>query len=82
MKFASDVAFSESVKRFQTERGSRQSYARLERQRGGFESFEGAIGALERRVAYLEGFSRAPRSRSRKNRLESTQRRASGGLRR
>jgi predicted pyridoxine 5'-phosphate oxidase superfamily flavin-nucleotide-binding protein len=36
MEFASDVAFSESVKSFQRERGSRNSYARMEKQRGGF----------------------------------------------
>ena len=35
-EFASDVAFSPSVKRIQRERGSRTSYARMERQSGGF----------------------------------------------
>src|SRR5215216_907233 len=34
---ASDVAFSDAVKRIQSERGSRASYARVEQQ-GGFES--------------------------------------------
>ena len=35
MPYASDVAFTESVKRIQRERGSRKSYERLEQQRGG-----------------------------------------------
>jgi predicted pyridoxine 5'-phosphate oxidase superfamily flavin-nucleotide-binding protein len=38
MPFASDVAFTESVKRVQRERGTRKSYERLESQRGGFAS--------------------------------------------
>jgi predicted pyridoxine 5'-phosphate oxidase superfamily flavin-nucleotide-binding protein len=37
MKASSDVAFSESVKRIQTERGSRKAYARMETN-GGFET--------------------------------------------
>ena len=35
-EFASDVAFTDSVKRIQRERGSRNSYARMEQTRGGF----------------------------------------------
>ncbi len=38
MSFASDVAFTESVKRIQRERGSRHGYERMEQQRGGFAS--------------------------------------------
>ncbi len=33
---SSDVAFSDAVKRVQEERGSRDTYARIERERGGF----------------------------------------------
>jgi predicted pyridoxine 5'-phosphate oxidase superfamily flavin-nucleotide-binding protein len=36
MSFSSDVAFTDAVKRIQTERGSRHAYARMEEQRGGF----------------------------------------------
>jgi len=56
MEFASDVAFSESVKRFQRERGSRHAYARLEKQRGGFAdaiTTEVAAYIAERDSAYL-----------------------------
>jgi predicted pyridoxine 5'-phosphate oxidase superfamily flavin-nucleotide-binding protein len=35
-EFTSDVAFTEAVKRVQSERGSRTSYARMEQSRGGF----------------------------------------------
>jgi predicted pyridoxine 5'-phosphate oxidase superfamily flavin-nucleotide-binding protein len=35
-EYTSDVAFTESVKRIQSERGSRKSYARNEQLRGGF----------------------------------------------
>ncbi len=35
-EFASDVAFTETVKRIQRERGSRRSYERMERSMGGF----------------------------------------------
>src|ERR1700722_18180800 len=35
-EYTSDVAFTESVKRIQSERGSRKSYARTEQLRGGF----------------------------------------------
>ena len=50
MEFASDVAFSESVKRIQSERGSRNSYARMEQQRGGFASeIDSEIEAFIRR---------------------------------
>jgi predicted pyridoxine 5'-phosphate oxidase superfamily flavin-nucleotide-binding protein len=54
--FTSDVAFSESVKRIQRERGSRRSYARLEEQRGGFAgTITPDVGAYiaERDSAYL-----------------------------
>lgn len=56
MEFASDVAFTESVKRFQRERGSRNSYARMEKQRGGFaDSITPEVAAYiaERDSAYL-----------------------------
>jgi len=36
MHYASDVAFTDTVKRIQAERGSRRSYERLERSMGGF----------------------------------------------
>ena len=36
MTYTSDVAFTESVKRIQAERGSRRSYERIERSMGGF----------------------------------------------
>jgi predicted pyridoxine 5'-phosphate oxidase superfamily flavin-nucleotide-binding protein len=36
MAFSSDVAFTDTVKRIQTERGSRHAYARMEQARGGF----------------------------------------------
>jgi predicted pyridoxine 5'-phosphate oxidase superfamily flavin-nucleotide-binding protein len=36
MTFTSDVAFTDTVKRFQRERGSRNSYARMEQRSGGF----------------------------------------------
>jgi predicted pyridoxine 5'-phosphate oxidase superfamily flavin-nucleotide-binding protein len=36
MQFTSDVAFTDTVKRIQTERGSRRSYERMERAVGGF----------------------------------------------
>ncbi len=36
MTYTSDVAFTETVKRIQTERGSRRSYERMERSAGGF----------------------------------------------
>ncbi|MEO7094010.1 MAG: pyridoxamine 5'-phosphate oxidase family protein, partial [Polyangiales bacterium] len=36
-RYSSDVAFSDAVKRVQTERGSRDAYARVERE-GGFET--------------------------------------------
>jgi predicted pyridoxine 5'-phosphate oxidase superfamily flavin-nucleotide-binding protein len=36
MQFASDVAFTDTVKRIQAERGSRRSYERMERSMGGF----------------------------------------------
>ena len=36
MTYTSDVAFSDSVKRIQAERGSRRSYERIERSMGGF----------------------------------------------
>lgn len=36
MEYASDVAFTETVKRIQSERGSRRSYERMERTKGGF----------------------------------------------
>jgi predicted pyridoxine 5'-phosphate oxidase superfamily flavin-nucleotide-binding protein len=38
MPYASDVAFTDAVKRVQAERGSRRSYERLERSSGGFPS--------------------------------------------
>jgi predicted pyridoxine 5'-phosphate oxidase superfamily flavin-nucleotide-binding protein len=38
MQYTSDVAFTETVKRIQAERGSRRSYARLEGSTGGFAS--------------------------------------------
>lgn len=56
MHFASDVAFTETVKRIQQERGSRKSYSRLEQQRGGFASTitpEVAAYIAERDSAYL-----------------------------
>jgi uncharacterized protein len=56
MPYASDVAFTESVKRVQRERGSRKSYERLEQQRGGFASAitpEIAAYIAERGSAYL-----------------------------
>jgi predicted pyridoxine 5'-phosphate oxidase superfamily flavin-nucleotide-binding protein len=62
MEFASDVAFSESVKRFQRERGSRDSYARMEKQRGGFADAitpEVAAYIAERDSAYLATASAA-----------------------
>jgi len=62
MEFASDVAFSESVKRFQRERGSRHAYARLENQRGGFADAitpEVAAYIAERDSAYLATASAA-----------------------
>ncbi len=36
MQYTSDVAFTDSVKRIQAERGSRRSYERMERAAGGF----------------------------------------------
>jgi uncharacterized protein len=54
--FTSDVAFSESVKRIQRERGSRSSYARLEEQRGGLAGTitpDVAAYIAERDSAYL-----------------------------
>lgn len=56
MPYASDVAFTESVKQIQRERGSRKSYERLEQQRGGFASAitpEVAAYIAERESAYL-----------------------------
>lgn len=56
MTFTSDVAFTESVKRVQQERGSRSAYARMERQRGGFAGAitpEVAAYIAERDSAYL-----------------------------
>jgi predicted pyridoxine 5'-phosphate oxidase superfamily flavin-nucleotide-binding protein len=56
MSYASDVAFTESVKRIQRERGSRKSYERLEQQRGGFASTlssEVAAYIAERESAYF-----------------------------
>jgi len=38
IQFTSDVAFTDTVKRIQTERGSRRSYERMERSAGGFPS--------------------------------------------
>jgi hypothetical protein len=38
MQYTSDVAFTDTVKRIQTERGSRRSYERMERSNGGFPS--------------------------------------------
>jgi predicted pyridoxine 5'-phosphate oxidase superfamily flavin-nucleotide-binding protein len=56
MKFTSDVAFSDSVKRIQNERGSRRSYGRMEETRGGFSAEitpEVAAYISERNSAYL-----------------------------
>jgi predicted pyridoxine 5'-phosphate oxidase superfamily flavin-nucleotide-binding protein len=36
MQYTSDIAFTDTVKRIQTERGSRRSYERMERASGGF----------------------------------------------
>ncbi len=55
MPFTSDVAFSDSVKAIQRERGSRRSYARME-ERGGFASAitpDAAAYIAERDSAYL-----------------------------
>jgi predicted pyridoxine 5'-phosphate oxidase superfamily flavin-nucleotide-binding protein len=50
MEFASDVAFSPSVKRIQSERGSRSSYARMEQQRGGFaDAIDSEVAAFIRK---------------------------------
>jgi predicted pyridoxine 5'-phosphate oxidase superfamily flavin-nucleotide-binding protein len=38
MQYTSDVAFTDTVKRIQAERGSRRSYERMERSAGGFPS--------------------------------------------
>jgi predicted pyridoxine 5'-phosphate oxidase superfamily flavin-nucleotide-binding protein len=38
MTYTSDIAFTDTVKRIQAERGSRQSYERMERASGGFPS--------------------------------------------
>jgi len=56
VEYASDVAFTESVKAIQTERGSRAAYARMERTRGGFASAitaEAAAYIEERDSAYF-----------------------------
>jgi uncharacterized protein len=60
--FTSDVAFTESVKRIQGERGSRRSYARMEDQQGGFAATitpEIAAYVAERDSAYLATASAA-----------------------
>jgi predicted pyridoxine 5'-phosphate oxidase superfamily flavin-nucleotide-binding protein len=47
MAYTSDVAFTETVKRIQTERGSRRSYERMERASGGFpSSISGDVAAF------------------------------------
>lgn len=54
--YASDVAFTETVKRIQTERGSRRSYERMEQSMGGFAKAitpEVAAYIGERDSAYL-----------------------------
>jgi predicted pyridoxine 5'-phosphate oxidase superfamily flavin-nucleotide-binding protein len=56
MTYASDVAFTDTVKRVQRERGSRASYERMERQRGGFATaIDPNVAAFigERDSAYL-----------------------------
>lgn len=62
MEFTSDVAFTETVKRIQAERGSRRAYARLEELRGGFRDAitpEIAAYIAERDSAYLATASAA-----------------------
>jgi predicted pyridoxine 5'-phosphate oxidase superfamily flavin-nucleotide-binding protein len=56
MAYASDIAFTDSVKAIQTERGSRAAYARMEKTRGGFAtaiSAEAAAYVAERDSAYF-----------------------------
>lgn len=56
MSYTSDVAFTESVKQIQRDRGSRKSYERLEQRRGGFANAitpEIAAYIAERESAYL-----------------------------
>jgi predicted pyridoxine 5'-phosphate oxidase superfamily flavin-nucleotide-binding protein len=56
MQYTSDVAFTETVKRIQAERGSRRSYERMERSVGGFSSAisqELAAFIAERDSAYI-----------------------------
>jgi predicted pyridoxine 5'-phosphate oxidase superfamily flavin-nucleotide-binding protein len=56
MQYASDVAFTDTVKRIQTERGSRRSYERMERAAGGFPNAitpELAAFIAERDSAYI-----------------------------
>ena len=56
MVYTSDVAFTNTVKRIQSERGSRRSYARMEESRGGFSAEitpEAAAFISERNSAYL-----------------------------
>jgi predicted pyridoxine 5'-phosphate oxidase superfamily flavin-nucleotide-binding protein len=54
--YASDVAFTDTVKRIQSERGSRRSYERMERSSGGFPSTispDLAAFVAERDSAYI-----------------------------
>jgi hypothetical protein len=56
MAYACDIAFTDSVKAIQTERGSRTAYARMEKTRGGFAtaiSAEAAAYVAERDSAYF-----------------------------
>jgi predicted pyridoxine 5'-phosphate oxidase superfamily flavin-nucleotide-binding protein len=56
MQYTSDVAFTDTVKRIQTERGSRHSYERIERSIGGFSSTispDVAAFIAERDSAYI-----------------------------
>jgi predicted pyridoxine 5'-phosphate oxidase superfamily flavin-nucleotide-binding protein len=56
MQYTSDVAFTDTVKRIQAERGSRRSYERMERSMGGFPnaiSADLATFIAERDSAYI-----------------------------